>query len=81
MGKLRSNTANGLNKAGLSQQIQALTEELRGLRKELRYCDTIEQDAEHLRKQVETIRCAEQEAEQQKRQKQRREREHHEHRR
>lgn len=79
--KLRSNTANGLNKAGLSQQIQALTEELRGLRKELRYCDTIEQDAEHLRKQVENIRCAEQEAEQQKRQKQRREREHHEHRR
>lgn len=53
--KLRSNTANGLNKADLSQQIQALTEELRGLRKELRYCDTIEQDAEHLRKQVETI--------------------------
>lgn len=79
--KLRSNTANGLNKAGLSQQIQALTEELRGLRKELRHCDTIEQDAEHLRKQVENIRCAEQEAEQQKRQKQRREREHHEHRR
>lgn len=79
--KLRSNTANGLNKADLSQQIQALTEELRGLRKELRYCDTIEQDAEHLRKQVENIRCAEQEAEQQKQQKQRREREHHEHRR
>lgn len=64
--KLRSNAANGLNKADLSQQIQALTEELRGLRKELRYCDAIEQDAEHLRKQVETIRCAEQEAEQQK---------------
>lgn len=79
--KLRSNAANGLNKADLSQQIQALTEELRGLRKELRYCDTIEQDAEHLRKQVETIRCAEQEAEQQKQQKHRREREHHEYRR
>lgn len=79
--KLRSNSANGLNKADLSQQIQALTEELRGLRKELRYCDTIEQDAEHLRKQVETIRCAEQEAEQQKQQKHRREREHHEYRR
>lgn len=79
--KLRSNTANGLNKADLSQQIQALTEELRGLRKELRYCDTIEQDAEHLRKQMETIRCAEQEAEQQKQQKHRREREHHEYRR
>lgn len=79
--KLRSNTANGLNKADLGQQIQALTEELRGLRKELRYCDTIEQDAEHLRKQVETIRCAEQEAEQQKQQKHRREREHHEYRR
>lgn len=74
--KLRSNTANGLNKADLSRQIQALTEELRGLRKELRYCDAIEQDAEHLRKQVETIRRAEQEA---KHQKQRREREHHEH--
>lgn len=74
--KLRSNTANGLNKADLSRQIQALTEELRGLRKELRYCDAIEQDAEHLRKQVETIRCTEQEA---KHQKQRREREHHEH--
>lgn len=79
--KLRSNTANGLNKADLSQQIQALTEELRGLRKELRHCDTIEQDAEHLRKQVENIRCAEQEAEQQKQQKQRREREHYEYRR
>ena len=33
--KLRSNTANGLNKADLSKQIQALTEELRGLRKVL----------------------------------------------
>lgn len=80
--KLRSNTANGLNKADLSQQIQALTEELRGLRKELRYCDTIEQDAEHLRQQVEAIRLAELEAEQQKTQhKNRRERDHHEYRR
>lgn len=79
--KLRSNTANGLNKADLSKQIKVVTEELRGLRKELRYCDTIEQDAEHLRKQIETIQCAEREAEQQKRQKQRREREHHEYRR
>ena len=75
--KLRSNTANGLNKADLSKQIQALTEELRGLRKVLRYCDTIEQDAEHLRQQVEAIRLAELEAEQQKTQhKNRREREH-----
>ena len=80
--KLRSNAANGLNKADLSQQIQALTEELRGLRKELRYCDTIEQDAEHLRQQVEAIRLAELEAEQQKTQhKNRRERDHHEYRR
>ena len=80
--KLRSNTANGLNKADLSQQIQALTEELRWLRKELRYCDTIEQDAEHLRQQVEAIRLAELEAEQQKTQhKNRRERDHHEYRR
>lgn len=80
--KLRSNAANGLNKADLSQQIQALTEELRGLRKELRYCDTIEQDAEHLRKQVEAIRLAELDAEQQKTQhKNRREREHYEYRR
>lgn len=80
--KLRSNTANGLNKADLGQQIQALTEELRGLRKELRYCDTIEQDAEHLRQQVEAIRLAELEAEQQKTQhKNRRERDHHEYRR
>lgn len=80
--KLRSNTANGLNKADLSKQIQALTEELRGLRKVLRYCDTIEQDAEHLRQQVEAIRLAELEAEQQKTQhKNRRERDHHEYRR
>lgn len=76
--KLRANTANGLNKADLGQQIKILTEELRRLRKELRFCETIEQDAEHLRKQVEAIRCAEQEAEEQNQKKQRKERAHHE---
>lgn len=80
--KRRSNTANGMNKADLSQEIQALTAELRTLRKQLQICDAIEQDAEHLRQQIAALRSAERKAEQEREQiNQRRERERHEYRR
>lgn len=60
--KQRSNSSNCMNKGELSREIASLTQALRELRKELRCCDTIEKDAEHLKKQVEAIRSVEREA-------------------
>lgn len=59
--KQRSNSSNCMNKGDLSREIASLTQALRELRKELRCCETIEADAEHLKKQVEVIRSAEKE--------------------
>ena len=48
----RGDTSNGMNRAELSAQIDRLTSALRAMRRELRLCEQIEADMEHIRDQL-----------------------------
>lgn len=48
----RGDSSNGMNRAELSVQIDRLTSALRAMRRELRLCEQIEADMEHIRDQL-----------------------------
>ena len=48
----RGDSSNGMNRAELSAQIDRLTSALRAMRRELRLCEQIEADMEHIRDQL-----------------------------
>ena len=48
----RGDSSNGMNRAELSAQIDRLTAALRAMRRELRLCEQIEADMEHIRDQL-----------------------------
>ena len=48
----RGGSSNGMNRAELSAEIDRLTAALRAMRRELRLCEQIEADMEHIRDQL-----------------------------